>query len=164
MLLASSDTCPQHFIKCELSSVSNNTNRATIHILLQAPNLQAQCPGAPVLHRRFPQTPYKSSVRTLCKRGHFVHDREENNTHPQIVDLLMIYLGFKSHNTKQGSSWNLRRWSSSLWSYFSLCDWPSSVSAAEPFPWSCDTLMRIHWWSCRTCWCSPLELHRGGGP
>lgn len=99
MLLVSSDTCPQQFIKCELSSVSNNTNRATTHILLQA-----QCPGAPVLHSRTPQTPERSSVRTLCKRGNFVHDREEeNNTHPQIVDLLRIYLGFKSHDTKQAS-------------------------------------------------------------
>lgn len=71
---------------------------------------------------------------------------------------------FTTNDTKQQVSRNLRQWSSSLWSYFSLCGWPVSVSAAKPFPWWCDTPARIRWGSCRTCLCWLPESRKVGAP
>lgn len=144
--------CPQDQLRC-----------------LQAPRLNFHCPGTPVLHNRFPQAWQKRGLRAICRRGSFsvllFTNRKKKTTYTsKIVDLLMIWFTFKNHSMKHLSPGNLRQWSSSLWSCFSLCGWPASVSAVEPFPWSCDTPGQTHWWSCRTCWCSPLELHKGDGP
>lgn len=100
---------------------------------------------------------------TFQKRDFFFSTLKEKK--PQLPNCGKFY-GWShfQNDIKRLISWNLHQWSSSLWSYFFLCDWPVFVSAAKPFPWWCDTPMQTHWWSCRTCLCSLLELHKVDAP
>lgn len=70
---------------------------ATIHTPPPAPNLNFHCSGTPVLHDRLftdmVEEQFESTLSTI---------RKKKMAHPsKIGELLMVYLTFKSHDTKR---------------------------------------------------------------